>query len=258
MGKIKKRCVLEQFYMMTVAMYLYDFDSLKLFCCVNKKCEGATSNLKINPNFQDSLYYRSKCTLKQRTKLFEKELKFFDHIDTLRGSFSMISSFPLEKIKNYPLFDIFHEGCGSNDLFKEIQPKITSLEFIFNGRFEGTAYMPLLKKLKVMFLNDTNSLTSLHFHVNSLTSLLSQKTIGSLNHFIIICFMLDDCFLPLLQTVQSVHQSCQIAICVKGSVSISVAKKFTPFATIIQTSKEAMFYGELDKELRVVALQEIH
>ncbi|EDR29008.1 hypothetical protein EDI_004690 [Entamoeba dispar SAW760] len=234
MSKIKKRCILEQFYMMSVAMYLYDFDSLKLFCCVNKKCEGATSNLKINPNFQDSLYYRRK------------------------WSFSMISSFPLEQIKSYPLFDIFHEGCGNNDLFKEIQPKITSLEFIFNGRFEGTAYMPLLKKLKVMFLNDGNSLASLHFHVNSLISILSQKTIGSLNHFIIICFGLDDCFIPLLQTVQSIYPSCQIAICVKGSVSISVATKFTPFATIIQTSKEAMFYGELDKELRVVALQEIH
>ena len=248
--------VIEHFYMMSVAMYIYDYSSLVKFMFVSKKCKSAASTLKVNPNFQDTEYYRRQMTLKQRVDLFKKELKLFDSLDTLRGSFTIISSFFESIVDKFDLFDLYYEGCGQLELFKKIQPQITQLEFICNGRFEGIHDMPLLKTFKVTFLPqsvNTNELNSIYVKV--LCDYINNNTMRNLEHFILIVYDIAPIYLPLIQLISTKHPSCQIGICVKNNVTKDQVINYLNYVTVISTSKDALFYGSVENDLKVIATQ---
>ncbi|KAL7713347.1 Uncharacterized protein QTN25_009012 [Entamoeba marina] len=250
--KSKTKSKLEMFYLMSVAMYVPDFKYLKTFCCVSRKCKEAALELKVNPNYQDTMYYREKLSLRDRRQLFYKEMQFFNKIDTLRGSLSLMKDLPENDIARYSLFDLFYEGAGSIDLFKKIQPRITSLEFVSNGMFEGNDNFEKLKKLKVVFIQ-----SSLVDYIKRITTLLSNGKIPHLTTFVVICYDLNANILGLVKACASNFPDCNISVVVKGSVDKNVVLDYTPYATVCQTSPDAMYYGVLEKEFKVVELKQI-
>lgn len=246
---------IEHFYMMTVAMYIHDLSSLSTFIRVNKKCQSAALTLKGNPNLQDSLYYRKTMSLRQRVELFKKEMRFYPKIDTLRGSFSLISRFFGASIDQFELFELYYEGCGDIQLFKRIQSQITQLEFVCNGRFVCDSDMPLLKKFKVVFMPTTVASLNLHtVYVKVLVDYIKKNALRHLDHFILVTYDVDSVYLPLLEAVQSTHPDCQIGICVKGNVDQDFVASFLRYGTVISTSPDALFYGSVD-ECKVVAVK---
>ncbi|ELP87240.1 hypothetical protein EIN_094670 [Entamoeba invadens IP1] len=238
---------LELFYMMSVGMYIPDFDTMKLFCAVSKSCKDALHALKINPNMEDTIHYRSIMTIKERQEFFKKELAFFEKTETLCGPFSMISKWPEADVLKYQLFSLYFDGAGSFELFSKIQPRITSLEYVSNGMFEGTDEMPLLKKFKAVFLPSPQDHT-----IAKIQKMVSGKGLKNLESFVVVCYDSVSKFFPLVKDCATAHPECKIGVLVKGSVGEADYMKFQPYAYVLTTSPEAMFYGVIEKELRVV------
>ncbi|KAL7722650.1 Uncharacterized protein QTN25_000261 [Entamoeba marina] len=233
----KTESKLDMFYLTSVAMYVPDFKYFKTFCCVSRKCKEAALELKVNPNYQDTMYY---------------QVKFFNKIDTLRGSLGLMKDLPENDIARYSLFDLFYERAGSIDLLKKIQPRITSLEFVSNGMFEGNDNFEKLKKLKVVFIQ-----SSLVDYIKRITTLLSNGKIPHLTTFVVICYDLDANIFGLVKACASNFPDCNISVVVKGSVDKNVVFDYTPYATVCQTSPDAMYYGVVEKEFKVVELKQI-